>query len=290
VQTKEPYFLEENDRQSPPVLPADDSKNLDANTGCLPGTAEMSSRILVYLSGTGADLEIRAYGEYLSNLLQGQITYLFASSGDDYANLTRAARHFDLLLFGEPEQSTIKRVLFGSIGRRISSRTPATILVAQQPCWPIQNILLVIRVEAAEELSIDWAGRLACASGAHLTILPLVPFQPPIYSSESHLRAGFESLLAPNTPSGEQLRTFLNRLNKWQVNGSLHVRQGDPLWQIYGELDEGKYDLVVIGAEHRSRRRRWLFGELAGPLVSCLKRPILIAGTSRPGNLRPDHE
>jgi len=223
-------------------------------------------------------------------LLQGQTTYLLESSGEDFPNLTMTSRDFDLILFGEPEQSTLERILFGSIGQRVAKKTPTTILVAQHPRWPIRKILLVIRVEASEELAVDWAGCLACSSGAQLTILPLVPLQPLIYGSGSHLQVGIESLLAPRTPSGDQLRTFLSRLGQWRVNGTLRVRQGDPLWQICWEIDEGNYDLVVIGTEQHNRLRRLLFGELVGPLVSRINRPLLIAGRRQPRTPYPNHE
>lgn len=284
VYTQGQCLLKDNGRQAPPALSTNGGRKIDTTADYFPGMVKETQRILVYLPETGANAALRAYGEYLSNLLQGQTTYLLESSGEDFSNLTRAARGFDLVLFGEPEQSTLERALFGSIGRRVASKAPTTILVAQQPRWPIQKILLVMRVEASEELAVDWAGRLAHLSDAHLTILPLVPFQPLIYGSASQLQVGIESLLTPSTPSGEQLRTFLNRLEQWQTNGTLRVRQGDPLWQICWEVDEGKYDLVIIGAEQHSRWRRWLFGELAGPLVSRIKRPLLIAGTRRPEN------
>lgn len=289
VHTQGQCLLKDNYRQPPSALTTNGGRKLDTTTGYLPEIVKVTKRILVYLPKAGADVTLRAYGEYLANLLQGETTCLLESSGEDFSNLKRTARGFDLVLYGEPEQSTLERILFGSIGRRVASKAPTTILIVQQPRWPIKKILLVIRVEALEESAIDWAGRLTHLCDAHLTILPLVPFQPLIYGSVSRLQVGIESLLTPSTPSGEQLRTFLNRLSQWQVNGTLRVRQGDPLWQICWEIDEGKYDLVIIGAEQHSRLRRWLFGELVGPLVSRINRPLLIAGTRQPTH-GLDHE
>ncbi|KPK03367.1 MAG: hypothetical protein AMJ56_19230 [Anaerolineae bacterium SG8_19] len=283
-------MLKENNQQTSPALSTNGGRKLDTTDGYLPEIGKETKRILVYLPRTSADVTLRAYGEYLSSLLQGQTTYRLERSGEDFSQLRRTTSDFDLVLYGEPEQSTLERVLFGSIGRRVASNAPATILVAQQPRWPIRRILLVIRVEASEELAVEWAGRLTRLSDAHLTILPLVPFQPLIYGSVSHLQVGIESLLTPSTPSGEQLRTFLNRLRQWQVNGTLRVRQGDPLWQICWEIDEGKYDLIIIGAEQHSRWRRWLFGELVGPVISRINRPLLIAGTKQLRIPRPDHQ
>gem|GEM_PF-1280501 len=283
-------LLKENNQQTSPALSTNGGRKLDTTDGYLPEIGKETKRILVYLPRTSADVTLRAYGEYLSSLLQGQTTYRLERSGEDFSQLRRTTSDFDLVLYGEPEQSTLERVLFGSIGRRVASNAPATILVAQQPRWPIRRILLVIRVEASEELAVEWAGRLTRLSDAHLTILPLVPFQPLIYGSVSHLQVGIESLLTPSTPSGEQLRTFLNRLRQWQVNGTLRVRQGEPLWQICWEIDEGKYDLIIIGAEQHSRWRRWLFGELVGPVISRINRPLLIAGTKQLRIPRPDHQ
>ena len=167
MHTQGQCLLKNNGRQLSLALSAGDGRKLDITTGHLPGIVQDTKRILVYLPGPEAGGTLRAYGEYLSNLLQGQTTYLMESSGEDFSNLRRAARGFDLVLCGEPEQSTLERVLFGSIGRRVASKAPTTILVAQQPRWPIRKILLVMRVEPSEELAVDWAGRLACSSGAH---------------------------------------------------------------------------------------------------------------------------
>lgn len=290
MHTQGQCLVKDNNRQASSALSTNGGRKLDTTAGYLPEIIKVTKRILVYLPRTGADATLRAYGEYLSSLLQGQTTYLSESSGEKSSRLTKAASGYDLVLYGEPEQSTLERVLFGSIGRRVARNVPTTILVAHQPRWPIKKILLVIRVEALEELAVDWAGRLTHLCDAHLTILPLVPLQPLIYGSVSHLQVGIESLLAPITPSGQQLRTFLNRLRQWQVNGTLRVRQGDPLWQICWEIDEGKYDLVIIGAEQHSHLRRWLFGELVGPLVSRINRPLLIAGTRQARTPRPDHK
>jgi len=88
-------------------------------------------------------------------------------------------------------------------------------------------------------------------------------------------------MLSSSTPSGKQLRNYLERLNHWQVNGRLLIKQGDPLWQICWAVEDGDYDLVIMGAEPHARLRRWLYGELVGPLLSRINRPILIASTSQ---------
>lgn len=285
-------LLKDNDRQPPPALSTNGGRKPDVadRRPHVVGEATEPKRILAFLSGTGADAALRAYADYLSSLLQGQITFLPERSAADTSSLRQVTSGFDLLLYGGQEESVLERFLFGSAGRRIARKTSTTTLIAQRPRWPIQKILLVVRVEASEALAVDWAGHLAQLTEAQLTILPLAPSQPLLYGAGSHLQVGIESLLNPSTPSGEQLRCFLDQLGHWQVEGTLRVRQGDPLWQICWEIDEGKYDLVIISAEPHSRWRRWLFGELVGPLLSRVDRPLLIAGMGRLEPLHSDQE
>ena len=71
------------------------------------------------------------------------------------------------------------------------------------------------------------------------------------------------------------------------MDGTLRVRQGDPLWQICWEIDEGQYDLVIIGAEQHRHLERLLFGDLVGPLMNRVNRPLLIAAAKQPTSLSP---
>ena len=277
-------------RQSPSVLSNSSSRLPDVADDFLSAARNETVRILVYMPGGNETITVQAYGEYITSLLHGQATYKKATSRDHVSSINQAASSCDLIMFGRPEQSRIERLLYGSACRRVVSKASKTILLVKQPKWPIRKILFVLRVDASEELAVDWTGRLTRFSGAKLTILPLVPSQSLLYGSGSHLQIGIESLLAPNTPSGVQLRRFLNRLGQWQVNGVLRVRQGDPLWQVLWEFDRGNYDLVIIGAEQHSRWQRWLFGGLVGPVVSRINRPILIASTKQLRTPYSDHE
>jgi nucleotide-binding universal stress UspA family protein len=98
-----------------------------------------------------------------------------------------------------------------------------------------------------------------------------------MYNLGNRVQTGLDVLLSPNTPSGNYLRYVAQQLKHWQIDGNLHLRQGDPEWQIRDEVAEGNYDLVVIGAEPRGRFYRRLLGELVTPLLRWIDRPLLIA-------------
>lgn len=271
-------LIKENNRQEVRVWSTNGSRRIGAALDEQDTLLGEQISLLVYAPKSEIESSLLAYGEYLSSLLQGQITRLSNDAGESRAKFNRISGDFDLVLVGQPDQSALEKFLNGPFGHRVASRVQTTILLASKPRWPIRKILLVLRVEACEETAVDWAGRLSRFSGAKLTILPLVPSQPMIFGSSSHLQAGIGSLLTSETPCGQQLRIFLNRLGKWHITGKLRARQGDPLWQICWEIQEGKYDLVVASADHRSLWRRWLFGQIIGPLLSRVNVPILIAG------------
>jgi len=291
VGTKEKSIKPADNRAASPALPPNGGLKPGA-TGCYRSEiVGEATRIVVQTPGINTGPAFRMYCEYLSTLLHGQTTYQLASNGDGHSRSNWSATSHDLILYDLPEQRQIT-LQAEYIKQQNVRQEPPTILLVQQPCWPIRKILLVIRVEASETLAVDWAGRLAHLCGAQLTILPLVPSQALVSGPVSHLKNGVESLLTQNTPSGEQLRTFLQQLQQWQVNGTLRVRQGDPLWQICLEIDDGKYDLVIIGAEQHSRFRRLLFGELVCPLVNRINRPLMIAGRKnpQPQRLKPEQK
>jgi nucleotide-binding universal stress UspA family protein len=171
----------------------------------------------------------------------------------------------------------LKRLLTGRPGHKAVNQVPISILVTCRPRWPIQTILLIVRLEETDEAAVDWVGRLARPSDAKVTILPVVSSFPAVYAPVSSEETALGELLSPKTQPGQQLRCLSQRLAQWQIEGTLHFRQGEPEWQIRWEVTEGNYDLIVIGAEPHGSWQRLLTDELVAPMLSWLNRPLLIA-------------
>jgi nucleotide-binding universal stress UspA family protein len=158
---------------------------------------------------------------------------------------------------------------------------PVSTLVALRPRWPIQTILLIVRVEETDEAAVDWVACLARRSGAKVTILPVLSSFPSAYAPICSEETALGELLSPNTQPGRQLRCLSQRLAQWHIEGTLRFRQGEPEWQIRWEVTEGNYDLIVIGTEPYARWKRLLMGELVAPMLGWLDRPLLIARSVR---------
>lgn len=249
-----------------------------------PELSPATSHLLVYNNPLDCDEsaepvdQVWDFAVALSDLLESRHSYfdpgapLSDSEQAIRALLAEVARiGCNLVIIPATVHSPFRWLTFGSIERRIVETIPTSVLVVRKPRWPLKKVLLVARCEETDEAGARWAIRLARASGAHVTILPIMPPLPALY------QVGLEELLTPNTVSGSQLRQLARQMEQWDIASTLCVRQGDPDWQIREEATENDYDLIVISAERSGRLQRLLLGELVGPLLSWLDRPVLIA-------------
>ena len=235
-----------------------------------------ATRLLVCCQGDQDD-EVRAYANNLGGLLRSQISFLEVPAKGGIQRIRREASDCNLVVFGEPKQSLLKRLLTGRPCHKAVNQVPVSILVTWRPRWPIRNILLIVRIEETDEAAADWVVRLARPSGAKVTILPILYSFPSVYAPINSEETALGELLSPKTQPGQQLRCLSQRLAQWQIEGTLRLRQGEPEWQIRWEVAEGDYDLIVIGAESHGRWHRLLVGGLVGPMLCWMNRPLLIA-------------
>lgn len=234
-------------------------------------------RLLLCLHQDDTAATTERYARYVRDLLGGQIIPLCLTPANEVADIKRVARSCDLIIYDESEPTLLARLLGIHSGHRALIQMPTSILLARQPRWPINQILLIARTEATDEAAVQWAGRLARAASARVTILAIVPPLPALYRQSTLVQPTMDVLLAPNTSSGQRLRHISQQMAQWQVAGRLRLRQGEPDWQIRQEVEEGSHDLIVIAAEPVGRWRRWLMGELVTPLLHWVDRPVLIA-------------
>jgi nucleotide-binding universal stress UspA family protein len=235
------------------------------------------AKLLVCIPDTPKNGILRAYAQYLRDLLGGEINYSPISAKEEGTRIQQAAVNCDLVIFGEPEQSCLERLLTGHPCGKFVARLPTSFLWARRPRYPIQNILLILRLEETDDAAVEWGRRLAKPSGATITILPIVPSLPDMYSLGNRIQTGLDMLLSSSTPAGQHLRRLAQRMAGWQVNSDLHLRQGEPELQMREEVAEGAYDLIVVGAESHGRLHRLLLGELVRSMLHWVERPLLIA-------------
>ena len=222
-----------------------------------------------------------SYTAYLSRLLGSSVAYLdiHAPSAEGWTDISAEIVGLEpaLTVWQEPVLTWAQRPLRRWIMRRMINRLPGSILLVQQPHWPLHRLLLVVRADGHDEPAVLWAERLAAQSGAAVTIFPVVPSLPGLYQHGTRVQPPLEVLLSPATFSGAYLQAYAQRLGKLGIEGNICQRVGPADWQIRSEMAQDDYDLVLIAEESTSRVLRWLFGELVTPLLGWLRRPLLLA-------------
>jgi len=158
--------------------------------------------------------------------------------------------------------------------KKLFKHCNTSILLIRETRWPIQQILLVLQVDDIDACAEEWAVRVAIASKASLTILPVIPTVPLMYSE---MQQGLSELLDSNCQLGQHLRRVARRLVNWEVSGSFKLRDEPPEWQIRSEISQGDFDLIIIGVEFHNPLRKLFMQDLVFPLSCWTTRPILLA-------------
>jgi nucleotide-binding universal stress UspA family protein len=235
--------------------------------------------LLVYHQASPMPGQIQDFAQHLSDLLGSRLSHFQVASEEDASvdNLAEEASGYNLVVFGEPDQPLIQRLLSGSSDLKAAEQMPCSVLIARQPRWPLRHILLIIRGQEMDAAAVDWTIRLARPSNADVTLLAVVPPMPAACSQTAHARYGLAQWLASDTILGHQMRRTAQQLANWETTGMLRFRQGPTESQIQLEVTEGNYDLIIIAAEPPDYWTRRLSGELVTPLLRHTDRPILVA-------------
>lgn len=230
--------------------------------------------------------ELWDYAQALSSLLGAHLCRMTAVG--EVGALTKEGRRADCDLIivagparGKGSHPLIQHLLSPSMAEgALSSQqsdAPFSVLVAREPRWPLERILLILCGESADNVAVDWTLRLACQSTAAVAVLAVVPPVPAMYHGLSRMEQTLRSLLTTDTALGCQMRQVARRLVESGVHATLRLRQGALDEQICRETVEGDHDLIVMS----TRPCRWWLRQLKGDpicsLLSRVDRPVLLA-------------
>ena len=195
-----------------------------------------------------------------------------------FSFLTEEIKRLDTYLLICPSTSGSRQQnLAPTLGeKKLFQHCDTSILSLKETRWPIRHILLVLQVDDIDVCAEEWAVRVAIASEATLTILPVIPNVPVMYAE---LQQGLPELLDSNCQLGRHLRQVAQRLVNWEVSGTFKLRDEPPEWQIRSEINEGDFDLIIIGVDFYDPIQKLMMQDLVFPLLCWTTRPILLTQT-----------
>jgi nucleotide-binding universal stress UspA family protein len=135
------------------------------------------------------------------------------------------------------------------------------------------------------EQAVQFTGRLAAAVGASVTLLHVMAEPPAMYADLVRMEENVDQLLQSKSELGINLLRQKRELDRLGVPAEVHVRHGIVIDQVFEEVREGDYDLLVTGtSQARGLLRHYIMGDLTRSILNRANVPVLVA---RAGPLKP---
>ncbi len=187
---------------------------------------------------------------------------------------------YDLVVMGSIGRRGIARFLLGPTAGRVIRYSRTSVLIVRGAPGQISKILICTGGGEKGEEDIKFGGRIAKALGAEATILHCKSQIPMIDVEEREMRAVSTSL-EEDTREAVHLKKGLGILEDEGVKASAKLRYGLVEDEIFSELREGKYDLLVIGAHASVGLSKYLLGDITSRVVEHAEAPVLVVRTPK---------
>jgi len=200
-----------------------------------------------------------------------------AGSVADEVILQTQAVPYDLLVIGSRGRRGVTRLLLGSLALQVTGHVPASVLVVKGPARDLANFLVCSSAGPVSEHTVQFAGHLARALGASVTLLHVMSQLPLVEDAvPEDLEASAEELIQRGSREGVHLRRMLDLLGMDQTTARAVVRHGLVLDEVIAEAREGQYDLLVTGAHVTPGLDSRLADDLSADILLAANRPVLI--------------
>jgi nucleotide-binding universal stress UspA family protein len=199
--------------------------------------------------------------------------------GDAQAAILAAAREqpYDLVVLGRLNPPITRKLPGPPHSKTIARRLEPSVLRVDGFARPIRRILLA---SGGDYHTLDNArvvAQLAAPLGASVTLLHVISQQSLLFEGIPPRQISADELLARTSPEAIMMRDSLALMRRLGVNATVKARVGLVLDEILGEMRQGDYDLLTIGA-HRITRPldRILLEDLTGDLLDRCTAPMLV--------------
>jgi nucleotide-binding universal stress UspA family protein len=184
---------------------------------------------------------------------------------------------YDLIVIGSRGRRGLKRLLLGSVAVRVVEHALASVLVVKGQRRDLKRFLVCSAAGPASEQTVRFAGQLARAVGASVTLLHVMSQLPLMGdASPADLEAQTKELIERRSREGVHMNRMLDLLATEGIAARAVVRHGLVLDEVVAEAREGRFDLLVIGAHTTPGIRARLVDDLSEQILLTVHRPVLV--------------
>ena len=190
---------------------------------------------------------------------------------------------YDLVALGERgHQRGFAGWKIGSTVNKLARTLTIPFLVARNVPLRLSKILLCTGAEAPSLETVRVGGRLISTARAEIILLHVMSqVAMRLDSPPDDLLDTAQSAIQRGTREGQHLKQALQLLSQVSVIGAVTpcLRHGLVVDEVLAELEEGQYELLVIGGHYHHGRSHWeefLLEDVAGQLIHRAPCSVLI--------------
>jgi nucleotide-binding universal stress UspA family protein len=159
---------------------------------------------------------------------------------------------------------------------------PPPVLVAIGECKRLKRFLVCTGGKEFIEEAVQLTGKVAAAIGASVTLLHVMAEPPAIYADLVRLEEDVNRLLESGSELGLNLRRQREELERMGVPAEVRIRHGIVIDQVFAEVRQGDYDLIVTGSSRaRGMLRHYIMGDLTRSILNRAECPVLVAHSGK---------
>ncbi len=262
-------------------------------------------KLLIYIDGSEASQHATEYIGPVAREADVAVTLLTAQSdtlraGELFSRTAGAlgltkVRHVnrvgpaDAALIGECSDQRYDLAVFGPLHKRwtrwmrlrppatLSAQLPISSLLVRGKAERISRVLLCAGGDESIVADAKLTARLARRAGASATVLHVLSQMPLLFGVRTPHERATQAFAATGSPEIVNMNAALDVLQAGGVDGTIKVRIGLVIDEIVAELQQGAYDLLVIGA-HRSQGlvERLLLEDVTADILGHSPVPVLV--------------
>jgi nucleotide-binding universal stress UspA family protein len=212
-------------------------------------------------------------------------------SGDPIEEIVRRTETlvYDLVVIG----GSRKRGHYGPFSMSVKAYKiiklikPPVLIVTGNPS-ALKRILVCSGGKVYIESAFDLIARIAQGASASVALFHVMPEAPALYSGIRKLELNPALLLDSNSELARNLRRQRDLLTAHGIQTEIRLRQGFVLDEIFAELQQGPYDLIVAGSSlSTGPLRTYILGDVTRQIVNRADCPVLVTRHAKgPRNLR----
>jgi nucleotide-binding universal stress UspA family protein len=263
---------------------AEQTAYLIARLNCLP---EAEITILGVSESDGDQAQLSASFERIKALLNGgqfivQNKILYGHPADQIMKET-VKNSYDLVMIGASGHIRgFPGLKFGSTAQKLARLLTTPLLVARQVPSKVDKVLICTGAEMPSLETMSVGGKLISRVPGEIVVLHVMSqVAMRLDSPEDDLLDTAESAIQRGTREGRHLSQAMKLLQQAGVIGEIKtcLRHGLVVDEVLEEIEEGGYNLLIIGGHYHHGRSHWtelLLEDLASELLQKAPCSVLI--------------